>query len=192
MWIESHPELENHPKFLKLCILLGKDKLTVIGLLHKFWWWCTAYAEDGDLRKYGIRGINAALQIDLNDFSLVRAGWIDRQPFLRVHDWWDYYGRFLKLKYRHNSSELIRIESLCAPAKKTRLRHVKDMSKTRKTQDTDVTDVTDVPNERTLRTYPNPIPEFASQVGPDPKPKPRAHAKECACEICFAKVVHHA
>lgn len=181
MWIESHPDLENHPKLPTLCELLKIDKRSAIGLLHQLWWWCTAYAEDGDLRKYGIRGVNRVLGIDPSDSSLIRSGFIDRVPYLRVHDWWDYYGRYLKLKYRNNSKELIRIENLCAQTHKTRKSHAIAKQESRSSQHTDVVvDVTDVRNETDVRTYP---PKSTSSLAL--LKSTAGHGKTCTCEICW-------
>lgn len=140
-WIESHPALENHPKRIKLSTLLKLDKRSTIGLLHLFWWWGSVYAEDGDLRKYGMGAVNEVLGLPLGDFGLVRAGFIDRAPHLRIHDWFHYYGRYLKLKYRNNHLELKRIEDLCSAKPKLRLRRAQDTLKSRLSAHTDVPDV---------------------------------------------------
>jgi len=154
MWIESHPGMENHPKLLHLCQLTGWDKDTAVGKLHRFWWWCTSYAEDGDLRKYGVSSINSQFGLPLDSDCLFLARFIDRRPYLRVHDWWDYFGRYLKLKYRNNSKKLMQIESVATARQKTRLSHAKDTLKSRRSEHTgpDVPDVkqtgkdvTDVP-----------------------------------------------
>jgi hypothetical protein len=156
-WIESHPALENHPKRIRLSVLLKLDKRTTIGLLHLFWYWCSTYAEDGDLRRHGMAAINRVLDLPEKDNGLLLAGFIDRSPHLRVHDWFHYYGRYLKLKYRNNALELKRIEDLCSAKPKQRLRRAQDMLKSRLSEDTDVQtygrtdrqDVrTDVPNTR--------------------------------------------
>jgi hypothetical protein len=49
-WIESHQTLEKHPKTLDLMNATGWDLDTCLGKLHRFWYWCVDYAEDGDLR----------------------------------------------------------------------------------------------------------------------------------------------
>lgn len=105
-WIESHQVLDRHPKVLMLMSLMKWDKDTAIGKLHRFWWWCVDYAEDGDLRKYHADQIGAALDILPGKLSnqfldnMVEAKWIDTDPYLRVHDWWRYIGRFLQVKYK--------------------------------------------------------------------------------------------
>ena len=104
-WIESHQTLDRHPKVADLRNEMGWDVDTAIGKLHRFWWWCVDYAPDGDLRKHndtrigdavGIYGPHATKFVQ----AMVKSGWIDREPYFRVHDWYSYFGRFLKLKYK--------------------------------------------------------------------------------------------
>lgn len=109
-WIESHQELERHPKTLKLMSLTGGTLDDTLGKLHRFWWWCLAYAEDGDLRKYDLKIISSYLNIDSE--KLVEAGWIDITPYLRVHDWLKYVHRFLYSKYKNYTEKIRRIERM--------------------------------------------------------------------------------
>jgi hypothetical protein len=115
-WIESHQNLENHPKRIDLSALMGWDIDSTIGRLHRFWWWCVDYAEDGDLRKHndarlggsvGLNGETATAFVQ----AMVTAGWLDREPYFRVHDWWDYIGRFLQLKYKRTPGKWIRVRN---------------------------------------------------------------------------------
>lgn len=182
MWIESHRELENHPKRIHLSALLSMDKRATIGLLHEFWWWSMSYAEDGDLRPYGMAQINALLGLRHGDRSLIHAHFVDAQPFLRIHNWFKYYGRYLKLKYRNNSKELTRIENLCGITTKTRLRHAKVTLKTRLSEDTDLD--LDLPTlTLTLTNQPTDLPEKDSLA--HGSKATAGHDKKCTCEICF-------
>lgn len=104
-WIESHQAIERHPKTLHLMGLMGWDTDTAIAKLHRFWWWCVDYAEDGDLRKYNDATIGAAVGLNGDQAkafvtSMVEARWLDREPYFRVHDWWQYIGKFLRIKYK--------------------------------------------------------------------------------------------
>lgn len=186
MWIESHPELANHPKLIHLSNLLKISRREALGLVHEFWYWCTSYAEDGDLRKYGLTRVNEILQLDLKDNSLLIAGFIDRRPFLRVHDWWDYYGRYLKLKYRNNSKKLIQIESVCTARQQSRSSHALDTLK-RTYGRTDVRDVRDVTNGRTDVPAET---EISKNGGGEKKSTP--HPKNCTCDTCWPKVIRGA
>jgi hypothetical protein len=103
-WIESHQDLKDHPKTCDLMAAMGWDLDTTIGKLHRLWWWCVDYAEDGDLRKHNDNRIANAMGVANADASkliksLVSSGWLDREPYFRVHDWWDYIGLFLQRKH---------------------------------------------------------------------------------------------
>jgi len=104
-WIESHQELERHPKRISLGSLMGWDKYQTVGRLHAFWWWCVDYALDGDLSKFNDEQLAEAVGLDSSQAkqfveAMVKSGWIDREPDFRVHDWWDYVGNFLQRKYK--------------------------------------------------------------------------------------------
>jgi len=105
-WIESHQELERHPKLFDLQVALNLNQNEVIGILHRLWWWCVDYCEDGDLRKFNDEQIAhaAGLSGRGKDFvsAMKKTGFLDVEPYFRIHDWWDYVGRYLQGKYsRH-------------------------------------------------------------------------------------------
>lgn len=119
-YIESHQNLERHPKLADLMARMGWDKLSTIGALHCFWYWCVDYAESGDLRKYSdatlgdvvaLNGSSAKLFVE----SMVAAGWLDRDPYFRVHDWWDYIGPWLRSKYKRSPDKWKAIRALYRP-----------------------------------------------------------------------------
>lgn len=97
-WIKSHKELERHPKVLVLERYSTLDRNGAIGVLHRFWYWVMDYAEDGNLSKWELDDISKAIGIDAN--HLIKSGWIDEKPELRVHDWFDYFGEYFRGKYR--------------------------------------------------------------------------------------------
>jgi len=108
-WIESHAALEGHPKLVDLMGATGWDLDTAIGKLHRFWWWCQKYAEDGDLRRHGPARIAGAMGCPPSKGksllkALTASGWVDKKPYLRVHDWWRYAGPWLRGKYKRNPS----------------------------------------------------------------------------------------
>ena len=113
MWIESHPELEHHHKLIHFCKLAKMDKQKAIGLLHCLWWWATAYAENGDLSSFGMSKINVIIGLEPRNNLLIRCKFVDRTPYLRVHDWWEYYGRFLQIKYKNRPEKWQEIKNLC-------------------------------------------------------------------------------
>lgn len=104
--------------------LLGVDLDTTIGRLHRFWWWCVDYAENGNLKKYDFFQIGTAIgldkeQSDLFVKSMIEAGFIDQSPYFRVHDWWTYIGRFLKSKYKNYEHKWVEVEKLYVSKKGT-------------------------------------------------------------------------
>jgi len=107
-WIESHQALARHPKILHLSSLLKIPLDATIGRVHLLWWWCLDYALDGRLDKHQEGVIELACNIPLP--LLREAGLVDEKPFLRIHDWWDYAGRFIKIKYKDYPEKSARIQ----------------------------------------------------------------------------------
>lgn len=103
-WIESHQALEKHPKVLRLSRAASWSVPETIGKLHIFWWWCLNYATDGRLKKHGNDVIANVFGIttDCDQFvtTLNEIGFVDFEPEIRVHDWWDYAGKFLQIRYK--------------------------------------------------------------------------------------------
>lgn len=97
-WIESHQELESHPKTKKLKRLLGVPLPTVIGYLHMLWWWAMNYAQDGDLTRYEPEDVEDACHWDGEPGhlynSLKESRFIDENDV--IHDWLDYAGRLVE------------------------------------------------------------------------------------------------
>lgn len=107
-WIESHQGLERHPKTVRLMELMGWNLDETVGKLHRFWWWCVDYAEDGSLDGYNNTQLGSAVGIQGEEKTrvfvenMVTARWLDRKPYFRVHNWWKYIGYFLQVKYKAN------------------------------------------------------------------------------------------
>ncbi len=104
MWIESNCDLADHPKTLDLMGHLETDVDKALGKLHRFWYWVLKYAENGDLRKFSKDQIGRAVDLPGEKFvsAMIQSKWIDTVPYLRVHDWWDYIGIFLTIKYKQS------------------------------------------------------------------------------------------
>ncbi|HET7152817.1 MAG TPA: hypothetical protein VFJ29_03555 [Candidatus Kapabacteria bacterium] len=109
-WIESHTKLPSHPKVKHLARIMGWDVYKTIGSLHAFWYWCVDYAEDGDLTRYnddvigdcvGLTGKEAGKFVA----ALKQSCWVDSEPYFRVHDWWDYIGKWLQSKYKRSPAK---------------------------------------------------------------------------------------
>lgn len=101
-WIESHQSLLTHRKTGRLARKLGVSKVTAVGHLHCFWWWCMDNAPDGRLSDIDDEDIaeGSAWEGDPFDFAeaLIFAGFCDRDPNGRVtvHDWYDYAGKLIE------------------------------------------------------------------------------------------------
>lgn len=106
-WIESHQELKDHPKTLKLAALLNLNRAQVVGHLHLLWWWAMSYAEDGNVQRYDVTdlAIAAGWEGDPDKFvnALKECGPGGTSGFLDDDDWlhdWDQYGGKLLAKRR--------------------------------------------------------------------------------------------
>jgi hypothetical protein len=113
-WIESHQAIERHPKTHMLSALMGWNLDETIGKLHRLWYWALDYAEDGDLRKFPatvLAGVvtHPILDADKLVDALKASRFCDHDPF-RLHDWWDYVGRFLQVKYKSNPMKWKKIQ----------------------------------------------------------------------------------
>ena len=96
-WIESHEEIGEHPKTLKLATLLKVPAAHAVGLLHCLWHFTLKFAwRDGNLRHFGAEEIarGSKWEGDCTQFvsSLQKAGWLDN---LKVHDWKRYAGEII-------------------------------------------------------------------------------------------------
>lgn len=119
-WIESHQKLYRHPKTMRLSELMVWEMDLAIGKLHRFWWWCVDYAEDGDLRKYNDTTLGQAVGLKDSECkrfvdAMVRSGWLDREPYFRLHNWWKHRGQFLQRKYRNSPEIWQAIKEMYAP-----------------------------------------------------------------------------
>ena len=57
--------------------------------------------------------INVIIGLEPRNNLLIRCKFVDRTPYLRVHDWWEYYGRFLQIKYKNRPEKWQEIKNLC-------------------------------------------------------------------------------
>lgn len=124
-WLESHQQLERHPKTHALMNMMGWDIDTTIGKLHRFWWWVLDFAPTGDLSKLSHPIISASVGLSADSSekyvqSMILAGWLDRSEVVfRVHDWPHYAGRYLKdSKFKRRPEkwdEVLRLYELDCP-----------------------------------------------------------------------------
>ena len=109
-WIESHQDLEEHPKLMKLCAKTGWNIDEAIGKLQRLWWWALKYAEDGDLSKYDYSQFLVRLNVKLPAKELyevlIECNFIEKNGL--IHDWLDYAGRYLSTKYRTSNPKYLK------------------------------------------------------------------------------------
>jgi len=109
-WIESHQDLEDHPKLLLLCQKTGWNLDEAIGKLHRLWWWTLKYAEDGDLSKYDVSQFLDRLNPKISPKELFEV--LKELDFIekdgKIHDWLDYAGRYLTAKYRTSNPKRLK------------------------------------------------------------------------------------
>ncbi len=116
-WIEFHDTVAEHYKTKDLARFMGWELNAAVGTLARFWLWCTKFADDGDLRKHNDDRIGDSVGLNGNDAkrfvdAMVQSGWIDRKPYFRVHDWWDYSKSFMKSRYKDIPEKWQSIKSL--------------------------------------------------------------------------------
>jgi hypothetical protein len=102
-WIKLHQTLINHPKLYKLSDLLGIEVHSACGILIFLWSWALDYADDGDLSKYSEKQLYDAVRSNSEAApdllkNLQEAGFVDEN--LKIHDWLDYAGEFLRGRYK--------------------------------------------------------------------------------------------
>lgn len=107
-WIESHQELETHPKLLRLCNLLQVKQPQAIGHLMCLWWWSLKYAEDGVLDRFDVADLLLACRYEGSEQvfieAMTKSGFLDQNP-LKIHDWVRYAGQWLRNKYASSNKQ---------------------------------------------------------------------------------------
>lgn len=96
---------------------MGWSKHEAIGCLHMFWWWCVDHAETGDLRRFNDAHLALSVELDKQDSgkfitAMVDAGFLEREPYFRVHNWWKYVRRFMQQRYKDNPARWREIQLL--------------------------------------------------------------------------------
>jgi len=131
-WIESHSVLIRHRKTLALAQALSIKPVHAIGHLHALWHTAIEQQEDGVLTTWDAHMIATAAAWDGDEKVLVDAlmdaGWIDKTPFLHLHDWLDHAGHFLSIRYKHRPARLKEIRKLYGRSKNV-LRTIQERSK---------------------------------------------------------------
>lgn len=101
-WIESHTDLESHPKLLLLKARMRWSKNEAVGFLHRFWWTVLKYAPNGVISALPLEVMSETLDIEVQNLDrildvMIEIGLVDDVNGTRfIHDWPDYAGRYLK------------------------------------------------------------------------------------------------
>lgn len=104
-WIKIDQNLPDHPKLSDLMAAMEWNKEEAIGRLVQFWLWCQKFAEDGDLSKHNDNRLGATVGCCPGEESkrfveaMVSTCWLDREPYFRVHDWWDHQRDWLQSRF---------------------------------------------------------------------------------------------
>lgn len=103
-WIESHTVLLRHRKLVGLAKDLKVRKSHAMGYLHSLWHTALEQQEDGDLSRFNAPMIASYSDYPGNAVAFTRLlrkhEWLDRD--LKIHDWWQYAGPYLRSKYKRN------------------------------------------------------------------------------------------
>lgn len=97
-------QLPEHPKLFHLAELMGWRPEVALARLIYLWSWAMRYQCDGDLSRLRAGMVAQAMRVEVSESekllsALTTAGWIDVEPYLRLHDWWDHCRGYLKVKY---------------------------------------------------------------------------------------------
>lgn len=110
-WIKSFMDLENDPRVALLESKMKWSNDQAIARLHRLWWRCLEYCEDGILEKFAPRQIARMSGTDLREGerlvkALIECQFLDENP-LRVHGWLDRVGTYLHGKYHTSKPDYL-------------------------------------------------------------------------------------
>ena len=101
-----------HPKIFSLCEHLNCRRPAAIGYLVLLWEFASEYAPQGDVGRYPLKRIEAAMDFHGKPGALIqallRSGWLDTfespvGPSMVIHDWHDHCEESVRRKLqRHN------------------------------------------------------------------------------------------
>ena len=104
-------------KTLMLISRMGWAELEAVGRLTLFFGWCADQAEDGDLRRFNDSVLAAAAKLPATHGkkfidALVDISFLERRPYFRIRNWWDWQGVVLREKYKREPAAWHRIRDL--------------------------------------------------------------------------------
>lgn len=96
-WFAVDAHLEDHPKFHAFRLACNISPLEALGVIYRLWRLARLMRPDGVLSGYDPQTLESALGCSGTVRELIRTGLIDEHDgTMRVHDWSEYNGRFLK------------------------------------------------------------------------------------------------
>jgi hypothetical protein len=123
-WIELHQAIWTHRKTLILAAELDLDETYAAAHVVRLWTWALDNAPEGDLTNLPARVIafGAGWRGDPELFvnAAVKAGWIDKNERVLIHDWMEYAGRLIekrkadaerKRQWRENNQDVQRMSN---------------------------------------------------------------------------------
>lgn len=114
-WIRVDLGLPRHWKFQQFQTILKVDQATALGHLTALWLYVLEQKEDGILDRWqpNTFAFGAGYTGDAPRFvaALAASSFLDPDP-LRIHDWLDYAGHYLTLKYRNRVNGRASLESI--------------------------------------------------------------------------------
>jgi hypothetical protein len=121
-WLAYDLMLPQSPKTSELASLMGWSVDETVGRMLRFWGWCVYFAPDGDLRplKAGriaeACGLPAAEGARLME-ALQTSDWVETHPYLRMKEWWQIAGMFLRGHFSKTPERWHAIRDLYLPRK---------------------------------------------------------------------------
>ena len=101
-WIESHTGVERHPKIIRAATALEIEPVQMSGHMHSLWHAALENQEDGDLSDWpdGMIAHLAMYRGDPAEFVRVLIENRLLSEAKLIHNWLNYAGRYVRLKYR--------------------------------------------------------------------------------------------
>lgn len=119
-WLAFYDTLADDPKTIDLKAEMGWDLDQTLGKLSRFMLWCQRHAEDGDLSKHKLNDNHLGNAVgccpgeESKRFveAMLKARWLEREPYFRVRNWWKWIGGWLQKKYSKTPDKWERVKAL--------------------------------------------------------------------------------
>ena len=106
-WIKIRDTFHIDPKIIPLSQVMGWSDYHTKGFLIHFWDWALKHCDNGDISSYKPSVIGRCFGLDEDESqklieAMAEIGWLDKEPYLRIHNWWNYQKEYLKMKHWKN------------------------------------------------------------------------------------------